>query len=188
MFKPKVIVTDMDDVLVDLLPAWISTLNFRYNQHVKVDDIVEWDMRKAFPTLKPEQIYSVLGEQTFWSLVTPKGDAVQGLTELHDMGHKIYVCTATHYKNLSQKLNSCLTKYFPWLTYTDIIMCHNKQMIKCDYIIDDYPENIRGHSAVSFLMDAPHNRSRDKVAYDFRVKTFRDIIQIIDELEVAESE
>ena len=104
------------------------------------------------------------------------------------MGHKIYVCTATHYKNLSQKLNSCLTKYFPWLTYTDIIMCHNKQMIKCDYIIDDYPENIRGHSAVSFLMDAPHNRSCDKVAYDFRVKTFRDIIQIIDELEVAESE
>ena len=188
MFKPKVIVTDMDDVLVDLLPAWIHTLNFRYNQNVRVEDVTEWDMDAVFPSLKPEQIYSVLSEETFWALVQPKNDAVEGLTTLHEMGYKIYVCTATHFKNIEKKLTRCLLKYIPWLNYKDIIMCHNKQMINCDYIIDDYPNNIKGHSAVAFLMDAPHNRNCSEMDYDFRVNTFSDIIEIIKELEIAESE
>ena len=178
----------MDDVLVDLLPCWVKTLNNRYGLSVKVENINEWDMTKHFPTLCPKQIFEVLGEVDFWNTVTPRADAVEGLKSLIDAGYKVYVCTATHYKNLKIKLDNCLLKHFPFLTYKDIIMSHTKQMISCDYIIDDYPENIVGHQAVSFLMNAPHNRGCKESDYDFRVNNFADIIKIVTELEVLEDE
>ncbi len=184
----KVIVTDMDDVLVDLLPTWVKVLNERHHLTVKVTDIIEWDMGKAFPTLCPQEIFSVLSEDDFWSIVPPRKDAVTGLQKLREKGYIVYVCTATHYKNMKTKIDNCLFKHFPYLSYKDIIMSHNKQLIDCDYIIDDYPENIRGHKAISFLMSAPHNKNCDEMVYDFRVDNFNDIIKVIEELEVVESE
>lgn len=184
----KVIVTDMDDVLVDLLPCWVNTLNSRYGLTVSVEDINEWDMTKHFPTLCSKQIFEVLGEVDFWSSVTPKEGSVEGLKKLIDAGYTVYVCTATHYKNLKVKLDNCLLKHFSYLTYKDIIMSHNKQMISCDYIIDDYPQNIVNHKALSFLMDAPHNRNCKESHYNFRITSMMEVYDIIKKLENLENE
>ena len=49
--KNNIIAVDMDDVLVGLLPAWLNYLNSKYNLNVLVEDILEWDMKAAYPML-----------------------------------------------------------------------------------------------------------------------------------------
>ncbi len=178
-----IVVTDMDDVLVDLLPAWLQILNDRYSKHVKVEDVTEWDMRCVYPDLTDKELYGVLNEDSLWDIVQPKRDAVEFLKAIKDAGHKVLVCTATHYKNIEKKLTRCLLKHFPWLTYKDIIMCHHKRLIKCDVIIDDNVDNLRGSDGVRILYSCSHNKHIPEIDYHFRVSSMEEVYSIINQLE-----
>lgn len=184
----KVFVTDMDDVLVDLLSAWTDTLNNQYNLSVDPSSIKEWRMEKSYPTLNSEQLYGPLFTNELWQKVKPKEGAVQGLRQLCEEGYDIYVATASHYNSMPIKITEALFKYFDFLSYKNIIMCHNKQLLQCDYIVDDNIDNLRDHRAITFLMDAPYNRNVDESLYDFRVHNFQQVIEIIRKIEVLESE
>ena len=184
----KVFVTDMDDVLVDLFSAWVKHLNTKYNLAVRLEDVTDWEISKAFPTLCPRELYDPLFTAELWSQVKPKHDAVQGLKRLIDKGYDVYVATASHHKSLPIKVELALFPYFNYLDYKNIIMCHNKQLIECDYIVDDNIDNLKGHRAITFLMDAPYNRDVDESLYDFRVHNFQQVIEIIRKIEVLESE
>lgn len=180
----KLFVTDMDDVLVDLLKTWVTLLNIRYNKNVKIEDIKEWDMKKSYPDLTDKELYGILNEEELWKSVTPKKNSQQFLEKIKNSGYKVFVCTATHYKNISTKITECLLKYYPWITYKDIIMCHNKSMVMCDYIVDDYHENIKDSKAIRFLIDAPYNQDAVKgVHYDFRVPSMKEVYKIITKLD-----
>ncbi len=178
----KIIVTDMDDVLVDLLPIWIKCLNERYNKSVRYEDITEWRMKVAYPDLTDKQLYGILNEEHLWQQVKPKGTSVEDVKMLVSKGYKVYVCTASHYKTVSNKMTHALFPYFDF-DYRDIIVCHDKHLVQCDYLIDDNPENLKHSSAVTFLMDAPYNQTADERYYDFRVTSLSDMYNIIKELE-----
>lgn len=179
----KIVVTDMDDVLVDLLPMWVRELNRRFNLNVAVSDIKEWDMQKAFPKLTKEQIYTVLDDPAFWDKVEPKEHSVEGLSLIQNAGLNVYVCTATHYRNVEKKITNCLMKFYPTIDYKHIIMCHDKSLIKCDYIIDDYADNIKNSSGIKILMNQPHNRSATEKDYDFRVNSMLEVFDLIMQME-----
>lgn len=181
---PKVFVTDMDDVLVELADAWVRYLNFRNRLKVDFNDLTEWGMDEMFPTLTAEEIYKALSLPEFWQSVKVKEKSPEYLKKLVDEGYEVYVCTATSYRNLSVKITECLIRYYPWLDKRQIICCHNKGLIKCDYIVDDYPPNFEGSSAIKFLMDRPWNRNCDKMLYDFRVDSMEEVYSIIKQLEV----
>lgn len=179
----KIIVTDMDDVLVHLLCTWIEELNTRYNLNVTCNDIIDWDMSKAFPTVPKSQLYGILHESQFWNKVKPNEDAVTYLTKLHEEGYRILVATAAHFNTISVKLTNALFPYFEFLIYKDIIMIHDKKLLQCDYIVDDYHENLRGSKAIKFLMDAPYNKNCDKSTYNYRIKSFKELYDIIHKLD-----
>ena len=54
-----IILTDADGVLEDLTQVWIELLNETYGRNVKYEDVVEWDMCKAYPGLTREQQISL---------------------------------------------------------------------------------------------------------------------------------
>lgn len=54
------ILFDADDVAETLLEGWVRTLNERYGTTTLVEDVTDWDISKAFPTLTKQQIYGVL--------------------------------------------------------------------------------------------------------------------------------
>ena len=56
MSKP-VILCDMDDVLEELLAAWCEWLNYVHNLSVSPEDVTEWDMAKAYPTLSKAEVF-----------------------------------------------------------------------------------------------------------------------------------
>lgn len=51
-----IVLTDADEVLENLSEVWVGLLNETYGTQVKIEDVLDWDMCKAFPTLTPYQI------------------------------------------------------------------------------------------------------------------------------------
>lgn len=163
MLKNKkcfVVCIDMDDTIENLRDPWIAAINEKYNLNVNPESIISWDLGLFFPSLTNEQIFAPLFEPTFWDTVKPKLNAPYWVKKLIDDGHRVYICTNTHYNIVPFKMDKVLFKYFPYLTGNDLIIMSNKQMIKCDYLIDDGPHNIIG-DYIGLLIDMPYNQNID---------------------------
>lgn len=159
--KKLTILVDMDDVLCDLCGSWVAWLNKKYGTNVKTSEIRSWDIASVFPTLTKTEVFSPLFTPVFWDSVNPVDESQKYLKHIIDDGHKVVIVTASHPDTISHKLNRCLFKYFPFLTYKDVITTGQKGLIKGDILIDDAPHNFDGFDGVGILMSANHNARFD---------------------------
>lgn len=178
-----IILVDMDDTLVNLLDAWIDALNKKYSIEVNSNEIIDWDISKFFPSLTKHQVFEPLFDNDFWNTVKPKEGAVQYLKQLKDDGYKIYICTSTNYKIIKDKMDKVLFKYFDFLSWNDVIITYDKQIVNADFLVDDGIHNLIGGKYKSILMDAPHNRNFNECEFGItRVKTWEEIYTLIKSL------
>ncbi len=180
--KPRnlVVLIDMDDTITDLLGAWVEMLNNRHGTSVDPADVQQWDVVKSFPTLTSEQVFAPLLCDSLWSYVHPKDGAVETVRQIMKDGHKVYIVTTSAYETLREKMDTVLFRYFPFLSWGNVIITTNKQMIKGDVLIDDGVHNLVGGEYEKILVDAPHNKSIDAESYGMvRVKTWNEIYKEI---------
>lgn len=176
------ILIDMDDTLEDLLESWVAELNKMYGTNVNHEDIDDWDIGLFFPNLTRFQIFEPLFTCDFWDSVKPKEGAVKYVKKLKDDGFQVYVCTNTNYKTLKDKMDKVLFKYFDFLSWNDVIVTTNKQMVDADFLIDDGVHNLLGGKYKGILMDAPHNRKFNEREYNiFRAKNWQEVYAYIKE-------
>lgn len=175
-----VILVDMDDTIEQLLKAWIRAINERYGRNAVYEDFKTWDVSAPYPGLTRDQVYDIILEPGFWKTVEPIPGAVEGMKALLDDGHEIYIVTATAYQSVAEKMTDLLFKYFPYLTWHQVIITHNKQLIRGDVLIDDGIHNLEGGDFVKILMTAPHNRSYDAEANGMiRVHSWPEIVEVV---------
>lgn len=181
---------DMDDICVDLLHEWLITLNQLSNVVPQTEaDIVDWDMKLAYPMLTPNQIYSPLYDAEMWKRVQPIEGAYKYLKKLIDEGNEVYVATASYPDSYFIKTNYCLLKHFDFLTPKNIICIHDKFLLKGDILFDDYEENLRKFKGIRVLRDRPHNRNCDEECFHFRVSednSWEEFYNIVQELKKVE--
>lgn len=176
------ILVDIDDVLLDLLSAWIKALNQEYGTNVSKDEVTDWYIPKFFPSLTKEQVFAPLYLPSFWRTVRPKPDATMYLKRLKDDGYTIYLCTSTHFSNVWPKFRVIKT-YFPYIDWNHVIVASNKTMIKADVLVDDAPHNLWGGDYKKILMTAPHNKDIDEKSYGFyRANDWTEIYSLIHDL------
>lgn len=160
--KPKVqsltILVDMDDTITDLLGAWIGMLNRLYGTNVMPEDVRQWNIVESFPSLTKGQVFAPLMCDSLWNYVHPKEGAVETLKQFIIDGHRVFIVTTSTYETLRAKMDVVLFHYFPFLSWENVIITGNKQMIKGDVLIDDGIHNLIGGDYVKILVDAPHNR------------------------------
>lgn len=174
------ILVDMDDVLDDLLPAWVSYLNQTYGTNVTTNDIRSWDMMQSFPHLTKSQVFSPLDRSDFWDTVRPKEGAADVLQEWIREGHRVLVVTSSHYASIAAKMTRVLFRYFPFLQWNNVIVTADKTLIKGDILIDDGVHNLIGGAYVKILMDSPHNRRYPAEANGmYRVYSWDDIRSLV---------
>ena len=142
--KHLTILVDMDDTIESLASAWVDYLNTRHGTTTKLTDITSWDISKAFPTLTNEQVYAPLFEDDFWDWVKPIDGASEVLQKLIADGHKVLIVTTSNYHTLASKMERVLFKYFPFLTWNDVIITSHKQLVNGDVLIDDGIHNLEG--------------------------------------------
>ena len=176
----KTILIDFDSVLNNLLDAWVEYLNSRYKLSVEVADIVEWDMTKAFPSLTAEQVFEPLYMDEFWKHVKPLPGAHSTLKKIDRDGFKWYIVTDSNYQTLESKMTNCLLKYFGDLVRPDnVIVTSHKELIECDYIIDDYEQDLKYSKGYRILIDKPYNSKADVYTYDFRASDIIEAYELI---------
>lgn len=178
------VLIDIDDVLIDLLPAWVAWLNERYNKNVDYTKINQWDMMAFYPLLSRREVFAPLGDMLFWSTVKPKKDAEKYLKMTIKQGFHCYLCSATHYETIEPKYKLVINKYFPFISWDDIIITSHKEMVNGDILIDDGLHNLINFEGVQVIFDAPHNQIDYKSQhYDtYRVSSWKEIYELLNRL------
>lgn len=181
--RPLTILVDMDDTIEQLLKTWVRDVNERYGRCATVEDVKSWDVTKAFPGLTREQVYAIPDEPGFWGRVDPVPGAPEALQRLIADGHEIYIVTATQYESLAEKMSDLLFKWFPFISWRQVIVTKRKQMIKGDVLIDDGPHNLEGGDYEKILVDAPHNRDYDAEGNGMiRVHDWDEILEAVERI------
>ena len=174
------ILIDMDDTIESLLKAWVRGVNSKYGRSVSYEDITSWDVSAAFPGLTRKQVYDVLLEKGFWKDVEPTPGAAEAIQRFMAAGHEVFIVTATPYESVTEKMSDLLFRYFPFLSWKQLIITSRKQLIRGDVLIDDGVHNLEGGDYIKILMTAPHNRNYDAEANGMiRVHTWAEIEEII---------
>lgn len=179
MTQKLCILVDADDVCIDHYGMWVTALNQKYGTSVTPEDIKDWDVTKAFPTLTRSQIFGVLETPEFWTLAKAVPGSQEYLQRLHEEGHKIYVVTATDFSHCGAKVQ-VLLELNPFLDKQHILIAYNKQMICGDVLIDNYERNLIGGDYFRILFEQPHNRNFNEQEYGMhRAKTWDDVYRLI---------
>lgn len=174
------ILIDADDVLEDLTKKWIIYLNEKYGTNANYEEDYDWDLSKIFPTLSREQVYDTEFDEELWDRIEPIPGAVEYVKKLLDDGHEIFIVTDTPYQIIKTKFDKVIFKYFPFLTWNNCIITHNKKIVKGDVLIDDGIHNLIGAEYKKILMNAPYNKDFDAEANDIlRVNSWEEIYDAI---------
>jgi len=176
-----VILCDFDDVLFPLIPPWVKAVNDTFNTNMLPEQITAWDIEQFFPPLTRTEIFSVLTKD-FWRTLEPAKDGVEFIEKVLRDGHILKVVTATHYKDAEIKIERMLECY-PLLSWKDVIITHNKQMIQGDVLIDDGPHNLIGGNYKGILFNSFHNRRFDTKTHGIsRCNTLMEACKIINNI------
>lgn len=176
-----VILIDCDDTIWNLLEAWVSVLNDRYDKNVIYSTVSNWDMSLAYPDLTKQQIYEPLCEETLWQLVKPKFDAIKYIPKLYEEGHEIYFVTSTDYRNIQYKVKM-IEDYFPDIPIQNLITTYHKELIKGDILIDDYINNFKDRDK-GIIFTTSYNKDIDEKNYGlYRCDDWEAIYNYINEI------
>lgn len=178
------IATDADDCLWDLCGAWINYLNKEYGTKVCIEDIEEWDIKKAFPNLTTDEVFAPLFDRYMWEDVLPIGGAVETIKKLKEDGHRVVICTNSHYLALVHKMQTVFRYFKPVFSYDDVIVTKHKELIKCDLLIDDNPNNLLKQKQ-GLLFTRSHNLLFPTEDYKNieRVNSWEEIYNFVKEME-----
>ena len=181
------ILVDMDDTIEQLLEAWVKRANEKFDRNVTLDEITGWNVAAPYTGLTRKQIYDVIYEKGFWKTVRPMPGAAEALEYFMKKGHEVFIVTATEPEHVEEKMNGLLFRYFPFLTWNQVIITGRKQMIRGDVLIDDGIHNLEGGQYRKILFTAPHNRFYDAEANGMtRVTIWEEVVAIIDGMEVPD--
>lgn len=181
--KKLTIFIDMDDTIEFLLKGWVEWINDKYGTNVNWKDIHSWGITPYFPGVTKEQIMETFQIDEFWDWVKPIPYATEMIHRLIVDGHKVYIVTASTYETLPAKMDRVLFRYFPYLTFDDVIVTSHKQLLQGDVMIDDGVHNLIGGDYVKLLMDAPHNQGFDEKSYGIRrVHSWEEIYPLLKEM------
>lgn len=173
--KKLTLLIDADDVCVDLDGAWVAALNKKYGTTVSPEDVTDWEITKTFPTLSKAQVFGVLKEHDLWAGLMPIPGSQKYLNKLHEEKHDIYIATATDFDTCGTKVRRFMELY-PFLTPERFIIAHNKQLIRGDVLVDNYPGNLINGNYLRILFDRPHNRNfQEKEHGMFRATTWEEV-------------
>ncbi len=184
-----IVLIDADGVLEDLSQKWVTYLNEKYGTSVRYEDLTEWDMTAAFPSLTRDQVYEIDRDEEFYSRLEPIPGAVEAVGRLLEDGHELYVVTTTPYQVVKPKMERAIFRFFPCFTWKNIIITANKHLIRGDVLIDDGVHNLVGGDYRKILVTAPYNRNFDAEANGMiRVGSWDEIYRAVSAMAADEKE
>lgn len=135
------IITDLDNIIIDLLRPWISWYNITNKDDLTIDEMTSY---KFEDHAKPgSQIYKFF-DTTFYDYYSECSvlpGAAKALEAIHQDGHDIIVSTAVAGRTAHLKWDLA-KKAMPWIPENNIMVGSRKEKLYGDVFIDDAPKNL----------------------------------------------
>lgn len=172
--KPKTIVLDADDTLVQFVAPMLRLVNLLNDTRITVDDITEKVPHVSLEEIIPEEIW-VPSMQFFedgggYATLTPMDGVRTSLERLKAAGHKIIIVTARprHFHRQTELCMALNKLPYDKIYYTPKGKGPTLAKLKPDIFLDDHPGNL--HDALKFgvplenlyLVNQPWNATETK--------------------------
>lgn len=179
-----IIMCDLDQVLNDLVPKTLTFFNALTGKNIQVSDITKYHINECLSKEDSDKIYKLWQNKELWDSLEPLPDSQWGIETLINMGHQVIIATATYYEQFEWKI-AWLKKHFPMIDTNHIIRINNKSLLRGDVLIEDNLQNLTKSYCERVCLDYPYNRdkSKDEIYDIYRAANWRDIINIINNIE-----
>lgn len=183
------ICVDIDDVLCTLVSTGIDLYNSQAHKKLLLSNMTAFNLHNCLSPEDADGLLKVFNSEELYDSLTPVDHAQWGLETLINQGHQVFLATATPYQSFANKVE-WVCKNFSCITSKDILCTPNKSILNCDVMIDDNLDNLTKNLCERIVLDYPWNRNKDKdFVYDIhRAYSWRDIVNIINELERKDKE
>ena len=164
------ILVDMDGIVCDTLPYWLQKIFNKTGVAAQIEHITQWAMDKCPPLDKvdPKVMFGMLQDPGFIYNIKPIWGAVEGLKQLTEAGHEIYLVTARHGPVSMPDTLEWVKKHLPFINAEkQTIFAYNKWVIPADVLIDDKGETLVEYSthhpnALMVGIKYPYNEALSK--------------------------
>ena len=177
-----IIGVDFDNILFPTTKVVIDIYNMRHKTNIKINDLTTYKFHNCLDKAMADEFISYFNEKLLYENLWPIKGSRAVLKALTDIGHKIYIVTATDSKNLVWK-EELIEKFFPYIPKKNVIKLHKKELLNTDILIDDCLENLINISAEKICFNYPWNQTDNDIYNVHRVNSWVEIIKIINDIE-----
>lgn len=141
------IICDLDDVLWDLVIPWILYYNNKYNDTIKYEDLVEYNLNNIPQITDKDKFFNVLEQDEFYDFMKKIQDKKvidknnKLIYNIKKYGFEFYVATSSMPNHSDKKISTFLSLY-PTINPNEVIIIENKSLLNGDVFIDDKPETL----------------------------------------------
>lgn len=168
--RKLIIGVDVDDVTLELVSAWLKKYNTDHCDTLTESDIKSWDIGSY--TKIGHRMYDYLKDPNLYAKVRPVKNSFLGVQTLRNMDFRVIFITSSSIEQSGVKYNLLYnTGYLN--RREDYFEATDKSLIKCDYLIDDRPENVIEASGTGIVYTREWNKSLKGY---LRVNNWNDII------------
>lgn len=181
----SIIAVDMDCVLNNLMEKTLEIYNVQSGKNIQMSDLTSYNFYDCLDKKDAEGIVKLFKNKTMWDSLTPIEGSREGLQKLINMGHRVYIVTATASESWPWKI-AWLKKYFTFFNIDNVVRMTDKSLFKCDVMIEDcYEQLISNKLCHKVCLDYPWNRDENKdFVYDVhRCTNWKEILEAINQIE-----
>lgn len=176
-----ILAIDVDGVTADLHATWIRRYNQDYGDILQYDEIGNWRIQDAVKPECGDKIYDYIKDPTIYNDVKPIKGALEGVTSLRNMGHRIVFASACLMGTADSKwmwLNKhgFLHSNLDHGTDPDWLAANDKTLVRTDILLDDKFENVASFPGIGVLFTQPWNRNKN---WYLRVNSWQGFVNTI---------
>lgn len=161
------IIIDIDGVIRNTNKAIVKLCKEKLDKIITEDDINDWDLMKCIG-INPEWIFTEYGKEIFEHAEIYR-ESISALKSIVNVHNLVLVSNQINADNI-WFTDKWLYRYDIFLP---VVYVEDKNEVEADIIIDDYPKNLRNHTAKhKFLFDQPHNRDCNEFERVFNMYHF----------------
>jgi 5'(3')-deoxyribonucleotidase len=178
--EQTIIGVDVDDVVLELVSAWLRQYNFDHDDFLTESDIKTWDI--ASYTKIGDRMYDYLKNPRLYSIIHPVTGSFSGIKKLREMGYRVVFITSSTVEQSGVKYNLLYNTGFV-SRREDYFEATDKSLIKTHYLIDDRVENVVNAHGIGVIYTREWNKSL--VGYP-RVSNWNEIVDFFMKQESAQ--
>jgi len=163
----------MDGVLSDIYAQYIKYEQEDLGITQSIDKLAGKPENHAFVN-----IYQYIYSSGFFYSAEQIAGSIEAVQKLNNSYQVFIVSSATQFPlSLIEKIN-WLAKYFPFISWQQIVLCGSKEIVHGDIMIDDHLKNRDHFVGKTILFTQPHNMAMENGKY-LRVNSRAEIENIL---------